>query len=189
MEKAIIITAPSGAGKTTLVKMLLNKFTLFSFSVSACTRGIRPNEVDGKDYYFLSEESFQNKIKENAFIEWEEVYDGMFYGTLMSEIERIWALGKVVIFDIDVQGAINLKAKLGLKALAVFIAPPNLEVLKNRLASRGTESKESFEKRIDKAVFELQFQNEMDVVVVNDNLEKAFDDLSNEIAQFLGIEL
>lgn len=173
------------AGKIILVKLLLKKFPQFAFSVSACTRNIRPNEVDGKDYYFLSKETFLNKIQEDAFIEWEEVYEGMFYGTLMSEIQRIWALGKVVIFDIDVQGAINLKSKLGDKALAVFIAPPSLEVLRNRLASRGTESKKYFEKRIDKAVQELNFQNKMDTVIVNDDLETAFEELSHKINKFL----
>lgn len=185
MEKAIIITAPSGAGKTTLVKKLLQNRDDLAFSVSACTRQQRPGEIDGKDYYFLSEKEFRNKIKEHAFAEWEEVYEGMFYGTLLSEIERIWKENKAVIFDIDVKGALNLKEKLGNKALSVFIAPPNVEVLKERLLGRGTENNETLQKRYGKALEEMEYQSQMDTFIVNDNLDVAFKELEQKVTNFL----
>lgn len=185
MQKALIITAPSGAGKTTLVKMLLKERDDLAFSISACTREKRANETDGKDYYFLSETDFRNKIKNNEFAEWEEVYEGMFYGTLQSEIERIWDLGKAVIFDIDVKGAISLKERLGDKALSIFIAPPNTETLKQRLLGRGTETEESFLKRFNKSVVELAFKEQMDTHVYNDNLLDAFKDLNLKVDSFL----
>lgn len=185
MEKAIIITAPSGAGKTTLVKLLLANRDDLAFSVSACTRSKRQGEVNGKDYYFLSEEAFRKSIANKEFIEWEEVYENMFYGTLYSELERVWAGNKAIIFDIDVQGALHLKETLGEKALSVFIAPPNKEVLKERLLKRGTESEETMNSRYGKAVYELAFQSRMDVFVVNDNLETAFQELNQIINNFL----
>lgn len=185
MEKAIIISAPSGAGKTTLVKLLLQRRRDLEFSISACTRAKREGEVDGKDYYFLSDRDFQRKIREAEFIEWEEVYKGMFYGTLFSELERVWSNNKAVIFDIDVQGAIHLKEKLGKKALSIFIAPPSIEVLEERLRTRGTESEESLERRLAKSMYEMQFQNRMDAVVVNDDLEAAFMDLNQRVEKFL----
>lgn len=185
MQKALIITAPSGAGKTTLVKMLLENRNDLAFSVSACTREKRANEVDGKDYYFLSEADFRAKITAGEFAEWEEVYEGMFYGTLQSEIERIWALGKAVIFDIDVKGAISLKEKLGDKALSIFITPPNTETLRQRLLGRGTENEESFLKRFNKSVVELAFKEQMDTLVCNDNLLDAFKDLNIKVTEFL----
>ncbi|MCB0510297.1 MAG: guanylate kinase [Bacteroidetes bacterium] len=185
VEKAIIISAPSGAGKTTLVKLLLQRRRDLEFSISACTRAKREGEVDGRDYYFLSDRDFQRKIREAEFIEWEEVYQGMFYGTLFSELERVWSNNKAVIFDIDVQGAIHLKEKLGKKALSIFIAPPSVEVLEERLRSRGTESEESLERRLAKSMYEMQFQNRMDAVVVNDELETAFIDLNQRVEKFL----
>lgn len=186
MQKAIIITAPSGAGKTTLVKMLLEKRGDLAFSVSACTRDKRAGEVDGKDYHFLDQREFRRKIRNQEFIEWEEVYDGMFYGTLKSEIERIWESGKAVIFDIDVQGAIHLKKELGEKALSLFIAPPSVEALRERLSKRGTENQETLNKRLSKSVAELEFQNQMDAIVINDDLNLAFQELNDKLSQFLG---
>lgn len=185
MQKAIIITAPSGAGKTTLVKKLLAQRDDLAFSVSACTRQKRENEVDGKDYYFITPQAFQQKIREGAFAEWEEVYENMFYGTLMSEIERIWHANKTVIFDIDVKGALRLKEKLGKKALAVFIAPPSVQVLQHRLESRGTENHSTLKKRVNKALYEMKYKAEMDTFVVNDNLELAFKELLQKVDEFL----
>lgn len=185
MEKAIIISAPSGAGKTTLVKLLLKRRNDLEFSISACTRDKREGEQDGKDYYFLTNKEFQKRIKEAQFIEWEEVYEGMFYGTLYSELERVWKNNKAVIFDIDVQGAIHLKEKLGEKALSIFIAPPSIEILKTRLTLRGTETEESLQRRLAKSMYEMQFQNQMDAIVVNDNLELAFLDLNKKLDDFL----
>jgi guanylate kinase len=185
MEKAIIITAPSGAGKTTLVKMLLEKRSDLAFSVSACTRSKRPGETDDKDYYFLSPEAFKTKISNNEFIEWEEVYENMYYGTLYKEIERIWSLGKAVIFDIDVKGAVNLKSKLGEKALSIFIKPPTKDTLRERLILRATEDEATLMKRLDRALEELTYENKMDQVVVNDNLSEAFAELESKINSFL----
>ena len=185
MEKAIIITAPSGAGKTTLVKLLLAKRTDIEFSVSACTRGKRPTEVNGKDYYFLSAEEFRSKIQANAFLEYEEVYNDMYYGTLESEVERIWEEDQAVIFDIDVKGAVHLKEKLGDKALSIFIAPPNIETLLERLQGRNTESEETLAIRYDKAKLELAYREKMDTVIVNDNLETAYEALEDLVDDFL----
>lgn len=188
MQKAIIITAPSGAGKTTLVKKLLQERSDLAFSVSACTRHKRENEVEGKDYYFITPQQFQQKIKEGAFAEWEEVYENMYYGTLMSEIERIWADNKTVIFDIDVKGALSLKKKLGSKALAVFIAPPSVKVLKSRLENRGTENQQTLQKRVDKALYEMKYKEAMDTFVINDNLEEAFQQLSEKVDEFIHLD-
>lgn len=185
MQKAIIITAPSGAGKTTLVAKLLAGRKDLSFSISACTRDKRANEVHGRDYYFLHPAVFKKMIAADEFIEWEEVYDDMFYGTLRSEIKRIWAENKAVIFDIDVKGALNLKKQLGEQALAIFIAPPSTEILKERLMARGTETEESFHKRFNKSIEELDYQDQMDDVVVNDDLEEAFQLLEAKVAAFL----
>ncbi|MFT5071734.1 MAG: guanylate kinase [Chitinophagales bacterium] len=184
-QKAIIITAPSGAGKTTLVKKLLAKRPELAFSVSACTRDKREGEVDGKDYHFLDQRDFKRKIRSGEFIEWEEVYEGMFYGTLNSEIHRIWESGKAVIFDIDVTGAVHLKKELGDKALAIFIAPPSVEILKYRLSGRGTETEESLNKRLSKSIDELEFKNQMDTFVINDDLELAFNELNEKVDEFI----
>src|SRR6187551_1566693 len=172
--KALIFSAPSGSGKTTIVKHLLAHNPDLGFSISASTRDRRGRtESHGKDYYFLSPEEFKKKIDEDAFIEWEEVYEGNFYGTLKSEIDRIWASGKNVIFDVDVKGGLNLKKYFGDRALAVFVKVPSLEVLKERLRDRGTESEESLSRRLFKANFEMSFQDKFDYVLVNENLEKS----------------
>lgn len=173
--KAIIFCAPSGSGKTTLVRHLLSVNGNLGFSISACTRDKRGrNEVHGKDYYFLSIEEFQQKIKENAFVEWEEVYPGGYYGTLKSEVERLWSEGKNVIFDVDVKGGLKLKDYFGENALAIFVKVPSLGELEHRLRSRGTETEESLSKRLYKVKFEMSFQDRFDVVLLNDNLEESF---------------
>lgn len=172
--KAIIFSAPSGSGKTTIVKHLLKKNPDLGFSISASTRDKRGRtEAHGKDYYFLSPEEFKKKIDDNEFIEWEEVYEGNFYGTLKSEIQRIWDQGKNVIFDVDVKGGLNLKKYFGDKALAVFVKVPTLDVLKDRLSDRGTESSENISRRLFKANFEMSFQDQFDKVLINENLEKS----------------
>ncbi|MCX8490070.1 MAG: guanylate kinase [Cyclobacteriaceae bacterium] len=169
--KALIFSAPSGSGKTTIVHHLLKTNNDLGFSISASTRDKRGRkEVDGKDYHFLSPEEFKLKIDANEFIEWEEVYAGNFYGTLKSEINRIWAEGKNVIFDVDVKGGINLKKYFGEKALSIFVKVPSLEILAERLKERGTESEESFSRRLFKAKFEMSFQDKFDVVLLNQNL-------------------
>ncbi|WP_132223711.1 guanylate kinase [Albibacterium bauzanense] len=172
--KLIIFSAPSGAGKTTIVKHLLSKFPdKLAFSISASTRQPRTNEVDGKDYYFISKEAFLHKIAHKEFVEFEEVYSGTFYGTLRSEIDRIWASGKIVIFDIDVIGGLHLKKKFGKQALAIFVQPPSLDILIHRLRSRGTDSEDKLKERIAKADKELKFSSEFDIILENDNLEDA----------------
>jgi guanylate kinase len=170
--KAIIFSAPSGSGKTTIVRHLLEKNPDLGFSISASTRDKRGRtEAHGKDYYFLTPEEFKKKIDNNEFVEWEEVYEGNFYGTLKSEIDRIWKNGKNVIFDVDVKGGINLKNYFGKKALAIFVKVPSMEVLKERLHDRGTESEESLSRRLFKANFEMTFQDKFDQVLINEDLE------------------
>jgi guanylate kinase len=172
--KALIFSAPSGSGKTTIVKHLLKNNPDLGFSISASTRDKRGRtEEHGKDYYFLAPEEFKKKIDGNEFIEWEEVYAGNFYGTLKEEIERIWREGRNVIFDVDVKGGINLKKYFGDKALAVFVKVPSIEVLKERLQERGTETEESLSRRIFKAKFEMTFQDKFDVVLINEALNKS----------------
>jgi guanylate kinase len=172
--KAIIFSAPSGSGKTTIVKHLLTANPDLGFSISASTRDKRGRtEQHGKDYYFLTPEEFKHHIDNDDFIEWEEVYAGNFYGTLKSEIERIWSEGKNVIFDVDVKGGLNLKKYFGDKALAIFVKVPSIEVLKERLNDRGTESAESLSRRLFKANFEMSFQDHFDIVLVNENLDKS----------------
>ncbi len=172
--KAIIFSAPSGSGKTTIVKHLLDHNPDLGFSISASTRDRRGRtEENGKDYYFLAPQDFKKKIDNNEFVEWEEVYEGNFYGTLKSEIQRIWDEGKNVIFDVDVKGGLNLKKYFGDKALAVFVKVPSLEVLKERLNDRGTETPESLSRRMFKAKFESTFADKFDVVLVNENLEES----------------
>lgn len=175
--KAIIFSAPSGSGKTTIVQHLLKHNSDLGFSISASTRDKRGRkESNGVDYYFLSPEEFKQKIDNNEFIEWEEVYAGNFYGTLKSEIERIWSEGKNVIFDVDVKGGINLKKYFGDQALSIFVKVPSLEILKQRLNERGTETEESLSRRIFKAKFEMTFQDKFDVVLLNNDLETATKD-------------
>jgi guanylate kinase len=186
--KVVIFSAPSGAGKTTIVKEMLNQEFGLEFSISACNRSKRENEVEGKDYYFLSTEEFKNKIENQEFLEWEEVYTDKFYGTLRSEVDRIWAKGKNVIFDVDVVGGINIKKIYGDKALSVFIMPPSIESLKKRLATRSTESEESFNIRIEKAEQELNYADKFDIQIINDNLETTIDETKAIVFSFLSVE-
>jgi guanylate kinase len=186
--KLIIFTAPSGAGKTTIVRHLLEVFPDLAFSVSATSREKRPNEVEGKDYYFLTADSFKKKIEEKAFIEWEEVYKNQFYGTLKSEVDRLLETGKVVVFDIDVEGAGNLKKMYGERAMAVFVKPPTEIVLLQRLQKRKTESQESLRKRIQKAKRELTYQNSFDTILINDDLKRALGDAEQMVEKFTGLE-
>lgn len=168
----MIFSAPSGAGKSTIVSHLMKKFPVLGFSISATSRQPRENEVNGREYYFLSTDEFRKKIAENEFIEYEEVYEGYYYGTLKSEVERLWNEGKVIVFDIDVKGGLNLKKLYGNTALAVFIKPPSIEVLRERLIKRGSEDSASLERRIKKAEYELTFESQFDKVLVNDSLER-----------------
>lgn len=184
--KLFIFSAPSGAGKTTIVHHILEKFSdQLEFSVSACTRTMRPNEVNGKDYHFMSSDEFRQKIKKNEFAEWEEVYQGQFYGTLKSELERIWNSGKHVIFDVDVQGGLNLKQKFGRQSLGIFVMPPSIGVLELRLRQRKTETEESLAKRVSKAKEELLMAGQFDKILVNENLEKACADAEKLVSEFL----
>ena len=183
--KLIIISAPSGAGKTTVVHHLLRQNLNLEFSVSACSREKRIDEVDGKDYYFIPLEVFKNKIRNDEFVEWEEVYPGQFYGTLRSEIDRIWAKGSHVIFDVDVIGGLNLKRKFPDQSLAIFVMPPSIEELEKRLTGRSSDSDESIRKRIEKARKEISYSNQFDVVIVNDILETALEKAEHIVQKFL----
>lgn len=184
--KAVIFSAPSGSGKTTIVKHLLNNHSQLGFSISACTRDKRGREEqNGKDYYFLTPKEFKGKIDQEAFVEWEEVYEGNFYGTLKEEIQRIWNEGKTVIFDVDVKGGLHLKEYFGDKALAVFVKVPSIEVLTNRLKDRGTESEESLSRRLYKAKFEMSFEDRFDVSLINDDIKKSFLEAEKLINDFL----
>ena len=183
--KASIFSAPSGAGKTTMVRYLLEKELPLLFSISACSRNRRPNEIDGKDYYFLNVDDFKAKVASNAFVEWEEVYENNFYGTLKSEIDRIWSNHQHVVFDVDVIGGLNLKKHFGERALAIFIEPPSLDVLFKRLKNRATETEKSLNKRIEKATHEMKFSSSFDLIIINDRLEKAKKDAFEKVSKFL----
>jgi len=185
-NKIIIITAPSGAGKTSITRYLLHKYPSLAFSVSATTRNPRGTEQHEVDYYFISVEEFQQKIQHNEFIEWEMVYEGKYYGTLKSEIERIWSEGKTPLLDIDVQGAIHVQRQFPETSLSIFIQPPSIEVLQHRLESRGTESADSVQTRINKATYELSFSHAFNAVVVNQYLDKACAETEALIKDFLG---
>lgn len=185
MGKALIFSAPSGSGKSTIIAHLLTKFPQLEFSISATSREPRGNEIDGKDYYFLSNEAFANHSKSGDFIEFEEVYAGTSYGTLNAEIQRIWCRNNTVVFDVDVVGGLNLKRKLQYAALSVFIMPPSIQELQNRLANRGTDSPEDIQKRIAKAEVELTYADKYDAVVVNDDLQTALKDAEKIIGDFL----
>jgi guanylate kinase len=186
LNKLIIFSAPSGSGKTTVVKHLLEVMSSkLAFSVSATTRSPRPGEVSGREYHFLQLEDFQNKIKNNEFLEHEEVYAGILYGTLWSEVQKIWAEGKAVVFDVDVKGGLALKRQFGEQALAVFLRPPSVEILLERLTKRSTEVEHQLKERLAKANFELSFENQYDVVVVNDILEETFVNCENLVNDFL----
>jgi guanylate kinase len=184
--KLVIISAPSGAGKTTIVKHLLESGLNLSFSVSATTRPLRGNEVDGQDYYFLSVAEFKKRIEKNEFVEWEEVYKDLYYGTLKSEIERIRAKGNNIIFDVDVKGGINLKKKFGTESIALFIMPPSVEELENRLLKRATDTPEKIRMRVDKAKDEMKHADDFDSVVVNHQLDQAKKTAFKIVSSFLG---
>ena len=188
LKKVIILAAPSGAGKTTISKYLLERFSRLSFSISATTRAPRGTEQDGVEYHFLSQAKFEGLINENAFLEYEQVYQGVYYGTLKSELDRIWDLGKVPVLDIDVKGAIRVQKQLGAKSLSIFIMPPSIEALKERLLNRQTETEESIKTRIDKAEFEIGFSNQFNAIVKNEVLETACTDTANLLIEFLGPE-
>ncbi len=183
--KLIIFSAPSGAGKTTIVRHLLAKFPNLSFSISATTRPIRGSEVDGHDYYFISKEEFLHKVAKHEFAEFEEVYAGTYYGTLGKEIERIWSEGKQVIFDLDVQGGLRLKKKFGANALAIFVMPPSVEVLAERLSDRATDSLAKIEERMAKSKIELSFANEFDITLPNNDLSVACAEAEKIVSDFL----
>ena len=184
--KAIIFSAPSGSGKTSLVKHLMQHVPQLGFSISACTRDRRGrHEVHGRDYYFLSIDEFKQKIDQDAFVEWEEVYAGNFYGTLKEEVHRIWKEGKAVIFDVDVKGGLALKKYFGEQALAIFVKVPSLEVLESRLNDRGTETEESLSRRIYKAKFEMTFEPQFDVTVLNDDFARSSAETVALVKEFL----
>jgi guanylate kinase len=184
--KLFIFSAPSGSGKTTIVQHLLNTDPRIGFSISACTREMRESkEANGKDYYFLSVDEFKRRIEDNEFVEWEEVYPDRFYGTLRSEVQRIWDMGKHVIFDVDVKGGIQLKEQFGDIALSIFVKVPSLEELAKRLTDRNTESEESLKIRLEKMKYESSFQDQFDIVLVNDRLDETFVKAHELVNEFL----
>jgi len=185
--KLFIFSAPSGSGKTTIVQHLMKQDLGLAFSISATSRKPRAGEVNGRDYYFISPDHFRQKINDNAFIEWEEVYPGQYYGTLRSEVHRIWGRGEHALFDIDEVGGINMKKDFGEKACAVFVQPPSLEVLEERLRSRGTDDEDELQKRLGKAGYEMQFAPQFDHILVNDSLEKALSESEILVRNFLAI--
>ena len=185
-KKVIIFSAPSGAGKSTVVGHLLKTFPFLEFSISATSRPPRGSEKDGIEYYFFSEQQFRDLISQNAFVEYEEVYPGSFYGTLRSEVERIWARGHVILFDIDVKGGVNLKRIFGDNALSVFVRPPSIEELRRRLIGRGTDSPEAIERRVAKAEEELGYESMFDRVLENDILEETLAEAEKIVRTFIG---
>ena len=185
MNKVIIFSAPSGSGKTTLVQYALTKFPQLEFSISCTTRSPRGAEIHGKDYHFISPDDFREKIQQDAFVEYEEVYTDKYYGTLKSEVERIWNEGKVVIFDVDVKGGISLKNYFGSQALSIFIEPPSVEELERRLRFRNTDDEETIKTRVAKAEHELSFASEFDTIVINDDLDEAKKEVEQLINQFI----
>ncbi|MCD2423881.1 guanylate kinase [Niabella pedocola] len=186
-HKIIILTAPSGAGKTSITHHLLKKIPQLSFSISAATRAARAGEVDGRDYYFISEAEFTKKIKANEFVEWEMVYEGKYYGTLKSELQRLWKKDKYPLLDIDVKGAIHVQQQYPKESLSVFIEPPSVKELRRRLISRGSESEDSLQTRLNKAEYELSFMNHFNKVVVNDDLEEACAETEALVRKFLNL--
>ncbi len=183
--KIVIFSAPSGSGKTTIVKHLLSKGLNMEFSVSACSRAPRGQEQNGVDYYFLTAEEFRQRIDNDEFVEWEEVYAGRFYGTLKTELTRIWSKGNHVLFDVDVKGGINLKKKFGDNALSVFVMPPSIDELRHRLVGRATDAPEEIERRIAKAEEEISYANQFDLIIVNDILSTACDQAFEKVNKFL----
>ncbi|MDB5231837.1 MAG: guanylate kinase [Chitinophagaceae bacterium] len=184
--KIIILTAPSGAGKTSITRYLLSKFPKLSFSISATTRPLRGDEKNGKDYYFLSEEEFHENIRKHAFVEWEMVYQGKYYGTLQSELERIWDEEKTPVLDIDVKGAIHVQEQYDRQSLSLFIQPPSVDELQRRLRQRGTETEESIQARVSKAAYEMSFKHHFNKVIINHDLEKACAEAEAAVKEFLG---
>jgi len=187
LGKSIIVSAPSGAGKTTIVHRLMTEIPTLAFSISACSRNARPMEQEGKDYYFLGVEGFKKAIENQEFIEWEEVYTDHYYGTLRREVQRLWDEGKVIIFDVDVVGGLNLKALFKEHALSVFIKPPSVEILEIRLRARETESEERIALRIKKSAWELSQAESFDVCILNDDLEKAVSEAITHVNQFISL--
>ena len=185
MGKAILFSAPSGCGKTTIIGKLMQYFDCFDFSISATSRKPRGQERDGRDYYFLSHEEFMRRVGKGDFLEWEEVYQGTCYGTLKSEISRIWDAGRVIVFDVDVNGGNNIKRYFGADALSIFVMPPSLEVLEQRLRSRGTDSEEAIVKRLARSAEELKQAPQFDVMIVNDDLQRAVAEARAVIEKFL----
>lgn len=185
-HKIIIITAPSGAGKTSITHFLLNKYPKLSFSISAATRELRGKEQNGVDYYFMSVKDFRQKIVEDAFVEWEIVYEGKYYGTLKTELERIWNEGKIPVLDIDVKGAIHVQQQFAGNCLSIFIEPPSVDELKRRLESRGTETPESLLTRVNKASYEISFNHHFTKTIINDQLDKACAETDAVVKEFLG---
>jgi guanylate kinase len=184
-NKILIITAPSGAGKTSITHFLLKTFPELAFSISAATRKRRENETEGKDYYFMAEEDFNQKIQHNEFVEWEMVYEGKKYGTLKSELERIWNNQQVPVLDIDVKGALHVQSQYPDTTLSIFVDPPSVDELKRRLSSRGTETEESLQQRINKASYEISFKHHFNAIILNDNLERACQTAREVVEQFL----
>lgn len=184
-QKILIITAPSGAGKTSITHHLMRTFPVLSFSVSAATRQARGNEKEGVDYYFMSVDDFKQKIQNKDFAEWEMVYEGKYYGTLKSEMKRIWGLGKVPVLDIDVKGAIHIQQQYPENTLSLFVEPPSVDELKRRLLSRGTETEESLAARVNKASYEMSFKDHFNKVVVNDDLQRACAEAEQIVGEFL----
>jgi guanylate kinase len=183
--KLVIISAPSGAGKSTIVKHLLEKALNLEFSISATTRNPRGKEKDGKEYYFMSVKEFRNRVRRGKFIEWQEVYNNQLYGTLKSEIERIWANGNHVLFDVDVKGGVNLKNLFGHKAISIFVMPPSLNELEKRLVKRGTDEPTKIRIRVEKAEEEMKLADQFDNIVINDNLERAVNEAYSLVKSFL----
>lgn len=184
-KKIVIITAPSGAGKTSITRYLLAKFPQLAFSISAATREQRKHEVNGRDYYFISAPEFQQKIQSGEFVEWEMVYEGKYYGTLKSELERIWKNNQVPVLDIDVKGAIHVQQQFPKTSLSIFIEPPSVEELKRRLQGRGTETPETLQARVNKASYEISFKHHFNKIIVNDDLDKACREAGNIIRDFI----
>lgn len=182
-KNVLIVSAPSGGGKSTIVGHLLKSFNIFDFSVSATSRAPRGSEVNGKEYFFLTQDEFKRRALNGDFVEYEEVYPGLFYGTLKSEVERIWGNNKVILFDIDVMGGMNLKKLYGEKSLSLFIAPPSLETLRERLIKRGTDIPEAIEKRVAKAEKEMQYSGNFDKILVNDDLQTALEEVEKIIKE------
>lgn len=188
-KKIIILTAPSGAGKTTIKTAMLEEMSdLLSFSVSDTTRKIRQHESEGSDYFFINEDEFKKRIENNLFVEWEMVYPGLYYGTSIKEVERIWSEGKTPLLDIDIQGALNVKKKYGTDVLAIFIVPPSMDILYDRLNKRGTETPENILVRINKAEFEMNYKDSFDKKILNDNLDQAIKETKNTISEFLSVK-